>query len=369
MSLAVAVLGSGKMARNIGLWLVRAGHRVTFFASTMPLCDDCGRHIRKKFSRLRELSDGSFLEPPQVRLAGSAASETYDIVVEATTESLEVKQRRFSEISALITPRTLHISATSSIFPSRICQDCIGMHFFYPVELTGFVELIAETAAPKEKTERVKSFAASCNLKFIVENEENAFCANRLLLPVQTEAIRTINRNYAAYDVDECTRSDLLPSGQLSMMDGVGLETIRQSVSNYLFMMPSDERDDYAVLPKTLRLLASNGKQGRKINNGLLCGTPRAQGTRTMDANERSAFSRTFLFLFVNTCRTFMERRLIDGASLDTILSMAFHAGCTLSDVLEREGSAIISEYCNSRFLATGLSYFKPSRLLARAYG
>jgi hypothetical protein len=134
-------------------------------------------------------------------------------------------------------------------------------------------------------------------------------------------------------------------------------------------MMPSDERDDYAVLPETLRLLASNGKQGRKINNGLLCGTPHAQGTRTMDADERSVFSRTFLFLFVNTCRTFMERRLIDGASLDTILSMAFHGGCTLSDVLEREGSAIIAEYCNSRFLATGLSYFKPSRLLARAYG
>jgi 3-hydroxybutyryl-CoA dehydrogenase len=362
---AVAIIGSGKMARNIGMWFVRAGHRVTFFPSTEPLCDECRLHVQKKFRRLQDLCGGA-LPMPRVCLAGACSSAAFDFVVEATTESLDIKQRRFSDLRPFITPATVLCSASSSILPSCICPDCCGMHFFYPVEMSGFVELIAENTTPEDRIEHLKSFAASCGLDYVLENEESAFCANRLLLPLQAEALRMVQSGLAASDIDACTVSDLLPLGQLGLMDAVGLDVVHAGVINYVMMMPPDEREDFIALAEALKSAINHGKLGNKNRNGLLCGMPLREATHSLDPAERAFHTRTFLFLFVNTCCSFLERRFIDEASIDTIVSKAFQASATLADIINRIGGAAIAGHCNSRFLSTGISYFKPSASITR---
>jgi 3-hydroxybutyryl-CoA dehydrogenase len=365
MSLAIAMLGSGKMARNIGMWFVRFGHRVTFFPSTERQSEECRLFVQKKFKRLQDLLGGS-LPQPRVCLPDAAGAEAFDIVVEATSESLEIKQRRFSDLSPMITPRSLLCSASSSILPSRICPDCCGMHFFYPVEMSGFVELIAATTTPRDSMERLQSFAASCDLEYVLENEESAFCANRLLLPLQAEAMRMVQMGFAAADVDACTVSELLPLGQITLMDIVGLDVVYAGVRNYVLMLPPHEQADFEPLADGLKSAIDLGKRGQKNKNGLLPKGPHAGKMRPMDDTTRAGCATTFLYLFVNTCCLFLERRVIDDSSLDAIVSKAFQASATLAEIINRSGHAAIADHCNSRFLKTDISYFKPSGLLSR---
>jgi 3-hydroxybutyryl-CoA dehydrogenase len=365
MSLAIAVLGSGKMARNIGLWFARAGHRVTLFPSTMQRCDECGIYVQKRFRRMNDLFGGT-LPQPRVCLLESGTSTECDIVVEATAESLEVKQRRFSAIGPLITPHTLLCSATSSILPSRICPDCVGMHFFYPLEMTAFVELILETTVPKEKMDRLESFAVSCSLAYVLENETSAFCANRLLMPLQAEALRMVAQGFSAREVDDCTVSDLISRGQIGMMDAVGLDTVYAGVCNYTAMMSSQEQENFAPLADALGSALDQGKLGRKNMNGLVPEDPPSRQKPSLDTAARLFHAKTFLCLFVNTCCSFMERGIIDAVSLDAIVSKAFQASRTLAETIGRVGGGAISDHCGSMFSKTGISYFKPSRLLSR---
>ena len=365
MSLAIAMLGSGKMARNIGMWFVRFGHRVTFFPSTEQQSEECRLFVQKKFKRLQDLFEGS-LPQPRVCLPDAAGSGAFDIVVEATVESLEIKQRRFSDLRPLMATTTLLCSASSSILPNRICPDCCGMHFFYPVEMNGFVELIAGSTTPRDSMERIQSFAASCDLEYVLENEDSAFCANRLLLPLQAEALRMIQLGCAAADVDACTISELLPLGQITLMDVVGLDVVYAGVRNYMLMLPLREQADFEPLANVLKSAIDLGKRGHKNKNGLLPKGPLSGKTRPMDDVTRAGCATTFLYLFVNTCCLFLEHRVIDDSALDAIVSKAFQASATVAEIIHRIGHAAIADHCNSRFLKTGISYFKPSALLSR---
>jgi 3-hydroxyacyl-CoA dehydrogenase len=363
MSRAILVLGSGKMARNIGLWFVRHGHVVSMVSSRPDHRDDCSRFMERNFKRLNASAGGS-LHMPRVFSHDAIKCGTPDIVVEATSESLEVKQRCFKEIESGIGPGTLVLSTTSSIIPQHIHPGCIGMHFFYPVELTGFAEIISTVG--QDNLDRVTSFASSLDLSWIIEDEASAFCANRLLLPVQAEAVRLMKRGYAAMDIDSCTVSDLLPMGQLSLIDAVGCETVYASVCNYRAMLPPEERRDYSVLVESLNAVVVKGSPDLKNRARLLPAVIRENGTRSMDQDERAQMSKSFLYLFVNTYCTFLERRIIDGLSLDKILSAVYRSECPVARILAREEGAVIARYCDDAFLSTGLSYFKPSPLLVR---
>jgi len=366
MSKAIVILGSGKMARNIGLFLVRHGHRVTMVCSRGEHRDTSARFMGKNFKRLNELAEG-FLHAPLVTSYQETNFPAPDIVIEATHEDLEVKRRCFGAIESRIGPNTLVVSSTSSILPDRIHPGCIGMHFFYPLDLIGFVEIIAGPSAMAQSTVgQLVSFAASLRLTYIIENESSAFCANRLLLPVQAEALRLVKQGYAAHEIDSCTANSLLPIGQLTLIDAVGIATVHQSVRNYLAGIPLNEREDYSILIEGLQSLIGKGDLDRKNKIGTLFVTLSADRDRPMNPDEHSGFAAALLYIFVNTCCMFLEREIIDRSSLDTILSMVYHAECTLADVLEREGRVRIADYCNEQFLLTGISYFKPSAFLTR---
>ena len=160
MTCSIVVLGSGKMARNIGLWFVRCGYRVLLASSLAEYRDNCAEYMQKSFNRMKK-NTHSPLIAPHIGSYNEIFNEKVDVIIEATNEILEKKQQSFKAIEQHISSGTLLLTSSSSILPGQIRSGCMGIHFFYPVELTGVVELIAESATPKERLEQLKSFAAS----------------------------------------------------------------------------------------------------------------------------------------------------------------------------------------------------------------
>lgn len=78
-----------------------------------------------------------------------------DLVLEAIPEALAAKQALFARLTQIVPADCLLLTNTSSLpvadifAPVQDLSRCSGMHFFYPVRLTGFVELnlLPETSA------------------------------------------------------------------------------------------------------------------------------------------------------------------------------------------------------------------------------
>lgn len=70
-----------------------------------------------------------------------------DMVIESATEDLEVKKNIFSSLEQNVSEKCILLTNTSSLLLNNIFQDmlhperCFGLHFFYPMKLTGFAEL------------------------------------------------------------------------------------------------------------------------------------------------------------------------------------------------------------------------------------
>ena len=70
-----------------------------------------------------------------------------DLVIEAIFEDIRAKKSVFYQLSGIVSSDCMLLTNTSSLNIAEIFADvpnrerCFGMHFFYPVKLTGFVEL------------------------------------------------------------------------------------------------------------------------------------------------------------------------------------------------------------------------------------
>jgi 3-hydroxybutyryl-CoA dehydrogenase len=313
VSAAVLLAGTGKMARDVGAWLLRKGHRVGFVGRDPVRLDELRLRIEKD---LRQLTD------EDVPVAGTAATfhlqggplPRADIVLECVVESLAVKRRIVDTLAEAAGPDALLVSTSSSILPSAIHPRCAGVHFFYPVQLTGFVELVVPaglSAAP------FRALVQRLGLQPIAQDEVHAFAVNRLFLPVQHRCVAALRDGLAPAQVEQASKSALLPVGQLSLMDAIGLDTLSAAIASYLTRMGASEADALAPLRDGVRELVRMGKRGQKSGDGFLCGRPLpwAASGRTLPAT----FGEEVARLFHETCARFLR----DGELTERDLRLA----------------------------------------------
>lgn len=371
MSLAAGreiwVIGSGKMALDIGLFLWSRGYEVTWRSNRPEALAAIEDRVARKTRRLIAMS-GSDETPRPCRFAplDRAAARPPDIVLETGRELREVKQQTIDLVLPHCRRDTLLLTNSSSILPGDISPRLVGLHFFYPVALTEIVEVIGSPDNPGR--ERAAALAAEWGFHAVLQRPSNAFVANRLLLPVQVETARRILGGTAPGILEEATASDLLPRGQVTLWDDIGMDIVRHAVGNYISRMPSD-RSDYAPLIALLEGLVRSGVLGKKNRRSLINLSPSEieairWGTDVPPATDPPDISEMFRDLFLNTCLRFMDAGESDAATLDTILKGALGAERSLEEVITATGPSAIRDRLESLYRDTGISYFRPCALL-----
>jgi 3-hydroxyacyl-CoA dehydrogenase len=369
------------MARDIGLLCYEQGFKVTWVTSEERV-SELQSFVHKRIQRASSIMD---IESDQ-RLYTVVVLEhdtpvPSSLLIESSVEDLTVKQDRLRLVRPRLSPDTLILSNSSSILPSEIAPDVIGMHFFYPSALTRFAELILPNEMNETKKLRVIEFTKALKLHVLIETSSNAFIANRLLLPLLAESVRLFMNGYDQATLDKAAVLPFVAVGQFSMADEIGIDVLLSGLRRYVARMPVTAQPDYADLISTLSAWRDMGILGKK-NKQLLkkisadelrsasarCVTPSRRETESCDASPTVDtalnLNRHFLNLFFNTCLSFIERGECDLSSLSAIVSSAFGAESALDKLMVQIDKEEIRTSLTALHEQTGISYFRPSLLL-----
>jgi 3-hydroxybutyryl-CoA dehydrogenase len=195
-----------------------------------------------------------------------------DLVIEAATENLEVKQRIMKQADEIMRPEAILATNTSSISITALAAATsradrfIGMHFFNPVPLMALVELIRGLLTSDETQARAAEFIRHVGKTAVSVKNSPGFAVNRVLCPMINEAIFALQDGVAsAVDIDEGMKLGCNhPIGPLALADLVGLDTL-------LSVMEVFQRDygdpKYRPAP-LLREMVAAGLLGRKSGRG-----------------------------------------------------------------------------------------------------
>ncbi len=273
----VGVVGCGLMGSGIAQVAAVAGFDVTVHEVSQPFLDKGLGRIRKFLDKSVEKGKTSREDADAVlnRIHGVTDLEKLggsDLVVEAVTESLEVKREVFTALDERCPDHTILASNTSSLsiiemaaFTERP-DRFIGLHFFNPVPLMKLVEVVKTVRSSEASVDAGMAFARKLGKEPILAKDSPGFVVNLLLVPYLLDAIRALEKGVAS--VEDIDKGMMLgtgyPMGPFTLLDFVGLDTTYY-IANIMF---DEFKSPQYAAPTLLKRMVMAGYHGRKSGTG-----------------------------------------------------------------------------------------------------
>jgi 3-hydroxybutyryl-CoA dehydrogenase len=273
----VGVLGCGLMGSGIAQVAATAGYDTIVRDVSREIWDRARAGVEKSLAKLVEKGKlpAASRDAALKRLTFTTASAELkgcDIIVEAVTEDLALKNALWQELDALCGPGTIFASNTSSLTVTAMAAATkrgdrfVGLHFFNPVPLMPLVEVVRTVTTSEETFRRAFAFARSLGKEPVAARDNSGFIVNLLLVPYLLDAIRAVERGVASVpDVDKAMQLGCgYPMGPLTLLDFVGLDTTYK-ISEIMF---TEYREQRYAPPPLLKRMVSAGMTGRKSGRG-----------------------------------------------------------------------------------------------------
>jgi 3-hydroxybutyryl-CoA dehydrogenase len=195
-----------------------------------------------------------------------------DIVIEAVTEELQLKNAVWHELDQVCGPKAIFASNTSSLTISSMANSTsradrfVGLHFFNPVPMMPLVEVVRTDTTSRDTMERSFAFARALGKEPVESVDRPGFIVNLLLVPFLMDAVRALERGVAStQDIDRAMQLGCgHPMGPLSLLDFIGLDTVVRIGD---IMLGAYQEDRYGA-PALLRRMVAAGHHGKKSGKG-----------------------------------------------------------------------------------------------------
>jgi 3-hydroxybutyryl-CoA dehydrogenase len=273
----VGVLGCGLMGSGIAQAAATAGYDTVVRDVSPQVWDKARPGIEKSLAKLVEKGKlgAADRDAALKRLRFTTATadlQPCDIVVEAVTEDLELKNALWQELDGLCGPATIFASNTSSLTiaamaaATRRGDRFVGLHFFNPVPLMPLVEVVRTVTTSEETFRRAFAFAQSLGKQPVAAKDNSGFIVNLLLVPYLLDAIRAVEHRVASVpDIDKAMQLGCgYPMGPLTLLDFVGLDTTYK-IAEIMF---AEYREARYAPPPLLKRMVLAGMSGRKSGKG-----------------------------------------------------------------------------------------------------
>jgi 3-hydroxybutyryl-CoA dehydrogenase len=196
-----------------------------------------------------------------------------DIVIEAATESFELKAKIFKKVDELVKPDAIVASNTSSVSITKLASlishpdRVVGTHFFNPVPVMSLVEIVRGLQTSDATHDAVDELVRKLGKSPITVKNRPGFVVNRLLLPMINEAFFVLAEGDAsATEIDQGMKLGCNhPIGPLALADLIGLDVLL-SVMQILHDEFADSK--YRPCPLLKEMVAA-GYLGRKSGRGV----------------------------------------------------------------------------------------------------
>ncbi len=273
----IGVLGAGQMGGGIAQVAAAAGYPVVLVDASQELAEKGKAKIAAVLAK--QVAKGKMTDADKDALVGriqtagsSAGFEACDLVVEAATENVDLKQKLFRGCDEAMKPGAILASNTSSISLTKLAgitkrpELVVGMHFMNPPPLMKLVEIIRAVQTSDATYAAVKAAAEKMGKTCTTSNDAPGFLVNRILVPMLCEACYALQEGVGtAADIDTGAKLGLNhPMGPLELADLIGLDTVLAIAD----VLHRDIGDDKYRAPTMLRNLVAAGWLGRKTGRG-----------------------------------------------------------------------------------------------------
>jgi len=273
----VGVLGCGLMGSGIAQVAATAGHETIVRDVSQQIWERARGGIEKSLAKFVEKGKLPTADRNAAlkRLTFTTATgdlKGCDIVVEAITEDLELKNALWKELDVLCPPHTIFASNTSSLTiaamaaATKRADRFVGLHFFNPVPLMPLVEVVRAVTTSEETFRRAFAFARSLGKEAVAARDNSGFIVNLLLVPYLLDAIRAVEHGVGSVpDIDKAMQLGCgYPMGPLTLLDFVGLDTTYR-IAEIMF---TEYRERRYAPPPLLKRMVTAGLMGRKSGKG-----------------------------------------------------------------------------------------------------
>ena len=279
MSSRLAVVGAGSMGAQIAQQAALEGIEVRLHDTSdeqLSKAEDSNRgHVMRRVEKGRLAREDAEAALGRVHVTTdlAEAARDADVVIEAVFEDLGVKRSIFAELDHLAPAGAVLASNSSTIGISKIAdatsrpQQCVNMHFFYPVLVMDLVEVVKGPQTSDDTVDRAMRLAREMGRTPVLLNKEiDGFIVNRILHAATQEAYRLLEAGVAGFeDIDIAVEKGLnWPMGPFRLGDFSGLD-VTYNARLHMFKSTGDER--YRPSPQ-LEAKVKSGKLGRKTGEG-----------------------------------------------------------------------------------------------------
>lgn len=185
-----------------------------------------------------------------------------DLVVEAVTESMPLKQRVLAELEDVVAAEAVLATNTSALSVAQMAAGLrhpgrvIGLHFFNPVAQMPLVEVVRTPMCADAAAATGFAVAAALGKTAVGVADRPGFVVNRLLLRLLAEVLGTVERGTPVRVADAALQPLGLPMGPFALLQLVGLPV----ALHVLGSLNRDLGDRYA-LSRGLERLAAQGRR------------------------------------------------------------------------------------------------------------
>ncbi len=274
----VGIIGSGTMGSGIAQVAATSGCQVKLYDTNKAALEKAEMNLNKILNRLVE--KGRIDGQEKLRIQGNITYVDHlkdlsdsDLTIEAIIESLEVKQKVFSELETYVSNNCIIASNTSSLSVASIAaslnqpERCIGIHFFNPAPLMKLVEVIPAIQTSKDVIDTSVKVISNWKKTVAVAKDTPGFIVNRVARPFYGEALRIYEEGIADFATIDWSLKTLggFRMGPFELMDFIGNDvnyTVTETVFTAFYFDPRYKPSF------TQKRLSEAGYLGRKTGKG-----------------------------------------------------------------------------------------------------
>lgn len=266
----VCIVGTGFMGRQIAIWTVLHDYSVHMYDNNPKVLEEATEFVSKALKRKREEKK---IDKVKYFNDLAQALNKVELVIEAVSENLEVKNEVFAQIERFVSENTI-IATNSSSFPVAKIEDSIqkkdrvlNIHFYAPINVVPMVDIMRGTQTSDETFEQGRKWIESIECTpLILKKQSFGFLFNRIWRAVKRECLQMWADEVADVEnMDEAWRIfTKMPYGPFMMMDGIGLDVIYAVESSYY----RESNDPNDKPPDKLKEMVKRGELGIKTGKG-----------------------------------------------------------------------------------------------------